>query len=62
MLACWGCRTELWDSTSKQNDLGRSATEGDSPVCDYLLEPYQDPEYGGTREIPSETGKTISQA
>ena len=34
MLACWGCRTVTWDSMSKQNDLERSATAGDSPVRD----------------------------
>ncbi len=41
MLACWGCRTEIWDKTSKPNDLERSATEGDSPVGDYFSCPIR---------------------
>jgi len=41
--------------------LERSAKEGDSPVskmftvCDICI-----PEYGGTREIPSEFGSTMT--
>ena len=39
MLACWGCRTGTWDLMSKQNNLERLATAGDSPVCDCSASP-----------------------
>ena len=41
MFTCWGCRTETWDLASKQNDLEKSATEGESPVCDYSISPIR---------------------
>jgi hypothetical protein len=44
------------------SDLERSSTEGERPVCESVAQRMiRVPEYGGTREIPSESGGTTLQ-
>ncbi|GEQ50641.1 hypothetical protein TK11N_24930 [Tetragenococcus koreensis] len=61
MLASWGCRTLTAQEKGQPKDLERSARAGKSPVGEGRQLVLTDPEYGGTREMPSETGRTISQ-
>ena len=41
--------------------MGRGSEEGERPVSEGWTCVEAAPEYGGTREIPSESGRTISQ-
>ena len=63
-LAPWGCRTshmELQRCVVRRRGLERPAIEGKSPVAKSHALSETDPEYGGTRETPSESGRTICQ-
>ncbi len=60
-LACWGCRTlytELQRTTLDESS-GKMNEEGNNPVVENVVS-LVDPEYDGAREIPSESGRTIS--
>ena len=45
----------------RRSGLERPAIGGNSPVVETSFPLEWNPEYGGTREIPPEAGRTISQ-
>src|SRR5699024_8251783 len=62
-LALWGCRTLLssYKGIFQQKRSGKIRHRRKQPCTRQNILSGVYPEYGGTREIPSESGRTISQ-